>query len=194
MLLNTGGVSRQPTVPPSALQLEQAERLQQWLAALPASLQALASQAAEQAAALQNRHGFSLRGLEQLLQSQAGKASGGKPTASTTSAAPNSSGTSGGRALSGSLLLTARPPQQEPEERQQYAASVLRSFQAKLQGPGSAVAAAAGTAAGHASQGSRVGGNGTGDAGVAQEVEQLIAAATSPDNLALMWEGWMAWV
>lgn len=181
-------------MPPSVLQLEQAERLQQWLAALPASLQALASQAVEQAAALQNRHGFSLRGLEQLLQSQAGKASSGKPTASHTAVTPDIGGASGSRALSGSLLLTAHPPQQEADERQQYATSVLRSFQAKLQGPGSAAAAAAGTAAGSASQGSGAGGNGAGDAGVAQEVEQLIAAATSPDNLARMWEGWMAWV
>lgn len=157
------------------------EQLQQWLADLPASLQGLASQAGNQAAALQSRHGFSLHGLEQLLERQGGTPPGGKPASSDSSGRA-----SGGRALSGSLLLTARPPQQEAAERRRYAASVLRSFRAKLQGQGTGTAAGDAATRGAASSGE--------GAEVAEEVQRLIAAATGADNLARMWEGWMAWV
>lgn len=170
-------------------QLEQSEQLQQWLAGLPAGLQALASQAAQQAAALQHQHGFSLHGLEALLQGQAGEA-----------AAPGhaiASGIGGSRALTGSLLLTASPPQQEQEERQRYARTVLRRFQAKLHGHQGAAAAAAWAPATPAAQAAAAGSNGSGTGGavgVEEEVGRLIAAATSADNLARMWEGWMPWV
>lgn len=166
------------------MQLEQAERLQQCLAALPASLQGLASQAGDQASALQSRHGFSLHGLQQLVERQTGTAPGGQPAASGAAAVPSGRSSGSGRALSGSLLLTERPPQQEAGERQRYAASVLRRFQAKLRGQSAAAADEAGAVQAEAGAESEV----------AEEVEQLIAAATSDDNLARMWEGWMAWM
>ena len=178
----------------SSLQLDQSERLQQWLAGLPASLQALAVQAAAQAAALQQQHGFSLQGLELMLQGQAGGAAAPGPAA-----AP---GGGSSRSLTGSLLLTASPPQQEQEERRQYAGAALRRFQAKLHGQqGTAAAAAAATAAGPAAapgalpqEAGSDGSRGGSAAGVEEEVRRLIAAATSADNLARMWEGWMPWV
>lgn len=156
-------------------QLDHLAAMQQALAALPGSLQALAQQAAGEAVALQARHGFSLQGLQQLLGVQVGA----PPT-------PPPAPSADGGALTGSLLPSAGPGGGGGwEEQRRYVASVLQRFAAKLEGQaapgsgrdeeGSAAAAAAG-------------------AGVEAQVERLIAAATSPERLARMYEGWMPWV
>ena len=163
-----------------ALQLDKIGQAQQCLGALPASLQALACLAAKQAAALQRQHGFTLHGLEQLLQGQAG------------GTAPAGAGQPAGGALTGSLLLsTAVPPcssaaeqQGRQQQRQEYASSVLAHFKDKLMGRMAAPII-------HTEDAGR--GGGSGDS-VAVQVQQLIAAAVSEANLARMYEGWMPWV
>lgn len=157
------------------LQLDQAAQVQRWLAALPTSLQALAAQAAQQAEALQEQHGFSLHGLEQLLQGQAA----GTPPASAPSPAA-ARGT-----LTGGLMLVPAAPSRrhglKQEEQRQYAATLLQRFRAKLLGQRVADKASAG-------------GSGNGATAVPAAVRELIAAATAPANLARMYEGWMPWV
>ena len=165
-----------------SLQLDGIGQAQQCLAALPASLQALADQAGQQAAALQRQHGFTLNGLEQLLQGQAG----------SSQAAPAGAIRIAGCALTGSLLLStpaalcsssAVEQQERQRQRQEYASSVLARFEDKLTGRLPAPASTARTGRG--------GGSG---ASVAAQVEQLIAAAVSEASLARMYEGWMPWV
>lgn len=146
--------------------------MQQWLAGLPASLQSLAAQASQQAQSLQQAHGFSLDGLQQLLGQQAGNL----PAPAQPLPSPG--------ALTGSLLLTTGARgggEQQQAERRQYAAAVLQRFEAKLTGQ------AAGASSG--------GGSSTALAAAVEEaVERLIGTATSPGNLARMYEGWMPWV
>ena len=140
--------------------------MQRALAALPASLQSLAAQAAEQAAALQQQHGFSLQGLEQLL----GAPSGEGPSDATSPLPAH------GAALTGSLLLTGPAAgAQRAEERRRHAAGVLQRFHAKLSG-------------------AQLGEAGGAPPPVEADVARLIAAATSPSSLARMYEGWMPWV
>lgn len=153
------------------LQLELVELVQQALASLPASLQALGAQAAAQAAALQQQHGFSLHGLGRLLGQQAGGA------AASPTAVPGRS------MLAGSLLLAGGLPGRCTRgERQQYATAVLSRFQAKL----------CGSSSGSGSQGAGEVAAAQPDVGTA--VGRLIAAATSAAHLARMYEGWMPWV
>lgn len=98
-------------------------------------------------------------------------------------ATPAPSGTAGGGALTGSLLLLAGPGGGSADKRRRYAAGVLQSFAAKLEGqaalPGSGEARPSVAAAAD---------------GVEAQVARLIAAATSPERLARMYEGWMPWV
>lgn len=153
-------------LPPEPVQLEDADRLQQWLTGLPASLEGLAAQAAEHAQSLQRAHGFSLHGLAPLL----GGAAGELPAAAQPLPPCG--------ALGGSLLLTSGVHgggEQQQAERQGYAAAVLQRFEAKLAGE-------------------PPGGSGEAAATVEDAVERLIAAATSPAKLARMYEGWMPWV
>ena len=166
--------------PHPALQLDAISQAQECLAALPASLQALGGQAAQQAAALQRQHGFTLHGLERLLLGQAG------------SPAPSGAFAPAGGALTGSLLLSvaAAPSissssdaERQERQRQEYASSVLARFQDKLMGRLEAPTGAEGTGRGVGSE-----------ASVAAQVQQLIAAAVSEANLARMYEGWMPWV
>lgn len=142
--------------------------MQRSLAALPASLQSLAAQAAAQAAALEQQHGFSLQGLQQLLGAPAGT-----PLA-------DAAASGGARALTGSLLLTGPAAgAQRAEERLRYAASVLQRFRGKLAGAPEGQLGSEGQPAA---------------AAVEADVAWLIGAATSPDRLARMYEGWMPWV
>jgi hypothetical protein len=132
--------------------------------------------AAKQAAALQRQHGFTLHGLEQLLQGQAGSAT----------PAPAGVGQPAGGALTGSLLLSTAvaPCSSAAEQRQEYASSVLARFEDKLMGLMAAPIIR--------TEGAGQGGS-SGDL-VAAQVQQLIAAAVSEANLARMYEGWMPWV
>lgn len=166
----------------SRLQLDQAEQVQAWLAALPANLQALAAQASSQAAQLQQAHGFSLQGLEQLVpEGERGSGAVGLPAPAPPPAA------SGGirPALSAGLLLAApaRSPdeqqlEQQGEQRRRYAAEVLRRFDAKLSGQHGSGGQSSEAAA----------------ASVEAEVRRLIGEATDSGRLARMYEGWMFWV
>lgn len=173
-------------------QLDRLEEGQRWLATLPASLQALASRADQRAAALQQQHGFSLHGLEQLLLT----AEEAQPASGTTHAAP--AVPSGGMLSAGLLLPTGCggcvPAQGSGgQQRREFAASVLTRFRAKLAGearPSICGSSNAQAAKAEGSSSSQV----AAPADVAQQVQQLIEEATSPGNLARMYEGWMPWV
>lgn len=153
--------------------------MQDWLAGVPSDLQALAARADEAASALQRQHGFTLRGIEGLLQAaepspaEAGAAEGGPAAAGA--AAP-----AFGAALTGSLLVTnaaAATAHRDSGVRLQHAKSVLARVRDKLSG-----------------QSHARGSGETTQADVAAEVQRLIEAATDRSNLACMYEGWMPWV
>lgn len=158
--------------------------MQGWLAAVPSDLQALAAQADEAASALQRLHGFTLRGLESLLQAAepALAAAGGaeEPPALAAASVPVF-----GATLTGSLLVThataAARAGDDSSVRLQHAHAVLARVRSKLSGQA------------HPSDGGESG-CAAAPADVAAEVQRLIEAATSRTNLARMYEGWMPWV
>lgn len=151
------------------MQLDQAERVQSWLESLPARLQALAESAAQQAGELQRQHGFSLAGLSQLRGAPASSQAEPPP--------PQDDRPWPDAALTGSLViangLPAPGPMARREQQQRHASEVLQRFKNKLFG-------------GDGEGGSRP--------SAAEQVDRLIAAATSPARLARMYEGWMPWV
>lgn len=141
------------------------EAAQRQLSALPAELEELASAAAARAAALQAAGGFSLQGLA------AADSQGGRQPQGEAGAGPTRRATA--TVLGGGLIPARACP--STDERRAFAKEVLARLGARLEG--------------------RLEGRADAVARSEEEcVDALVAAATSVDNLARMWEGWAAWV
>ena len=176
---------------------------QQALGALPSALDALAQQAQQAAAQLAQRHGLTgpLRRLPALL--------GLPPLSGAASAAAEHTGPPSGACRGGSKWEPQRPglartvglpalpvsEEQGAEGRQAYAAGVVQSFRQKLLGVRLHGGAAPGA---RGQQLAAAAGRGVPPAAAGLGAEALAAAlieeASSEDNLARMYEGWMPFV